>query len=86
MLADMKAQKIGNPHLQARKGSKVIHTVEAIDSVTYSITAQMESHMAQRAHIADLFILGVAKYSQPNSTFELLAPAIICDGAAGDFT
>ena len=84
-MADIKAQQneiIGYKLTKDPKpGAKVMHAVEAIDTVAYGLTARMEYHMAHPARTADLFPLVMIKYSHHDRTFEVHAPTIICHRA-----
>jgi len=84
-MADIKAQQneiIGYKLTKDPKpGAKVMHAVEAIDTIAYGLTARMEYHMAHPARTADLFPLVMIKYSHHDRTFEVHAPTIICHRA-----
>ena len=58
-MADIKAQQIEILGYKLTKdpkpGAKVMHAVEAIDTVAYGLTTRMEYHMAHSARTTDLF-------------------------------
>ena len=91
-MSDVKAQQtkvLGYKLAKDPKpGAKVMHAIEAIDHVTYGLAARMESHISLgpsptlcTSTTRDLFPVIMVTYLHPDRTFEIEAPAIICDRA-----
>ena len=84
-LADVKTQRIEIFGYKLAKdpkpGTKVMHAVETINHVSYGLAKQILIYVCHTTRITDLLPLIMVKYSHRHRTFEIQAPAVICNQA-----